>query len=137
MNAKYQLDESNDQRAEQQELFPSDKHRHHLPSREGKKEIDASRDREATATVVVFLRVSPSREIPFFILRRVSGFVKEKRKNGEGTRATGGRPYKSGVFGETGWCRLPCGRRVVAPTIGKAGVLRSVSHRPAFHTAER
>ena len=102
MNAKYQLDESNDQRAEQQELFPSDKHRHHLPSREGKKEIDASRDREATATVVVFLRVSPFREIPFFILRRMSGFVKEKRTLREKMRATGGRPYKSGVFRGSG-----------------------------------
>ena len=60
------------------------------------------KEKGATATVVVFLRVSPSREIPFFILRRVSGFVKKKRKNGEGTRATDGRPYGAEFFGGNG-----------------------------------
>ena len=58
----------------------------------------SSNEKGATATVVVFLRVSPFREIPFFILRRMSGFVKEKRKCSEGTRATDGRPYKGGDF---------------------------------------
>ncbi len=81
-------------------------HRHHS--------FHSSLMKGATATVVVFLRVSPSREIPFFILRRMSGFVKEKRKNGEGTRATGGRPYK-----------------------GDSLVLRSVSYLSAFlHSGE-
>ena len=66
------------------------------------------KEKGATATVVVFLRVSPFREIPFFILRRVSGFVKEKRKNGGGTRATGDRPYKGGVFRESGAKSVCC-----------------------------
>mgnify|MGYP004521470005 CR=1 FL=1 len=85
-------------------------HRHHsfqVNLKGAKKKLFlSSNEKGATATVVVFLRVSPSREIPFFILRRVSGFVKEKRKNGEGTRATGGRPYGAEFFG---------GGRVVAP----------------------
>ena len=57
------------------------------------------KEKGATATVVVFLRVLPFGET-FSILRHVSGFVKEKRKNGEGTRATDGRPYhrESNVF---------------------------------------
>lgn len=56
------------------------------------------KEKGATATVVVFLRVLPFGET-FSILRRVSGFVKEKRKNGEGTRATDGRPYGAEFFG--------------------------------------
>ena len=58
------------------------------------------KEKGATATVVVFLRVSPFREIPFFILRRMSGFVKEKQKCSEEPRATNGRPYnrESRVF---------------------------------------
>ena len=58
------------------------------------------KEKGATATVVVFLRVSPFREIPFFILRRMSGFVKEKQKCSEEPRATIGRLYhrESNVF---------------------------------------
>ena len=58
----------------------------------------SSNEKGATATVVVFLRVLPFGET-FSILRHVSGFVKEKRKNGEGTRATDGRPYGAEFFG--------------------------------------
>ena len=72
-------------------------HRHHsfqVNLKGAKKKLFlSSNEKGATATVVVFLRVSPSREIPFFILRRVSGFVKEKRTLREKMRATGGRPY--------------------------------------------
>ena len=87
-------------------------HRHHsfqVNLKGAKKKLFlSSNEKGATATVVVFLRVSPFREIPFFILRRVSGFVKEKRKNGGGTRATGDRPYKGGVFRESGAKSVCC-----------------------------
>ena len=108
------------------------------PRGKAKKKLTLPGVREATATVVVFLRVSPFREIPFFILRRVSGFVKKKRKNGEGTRATGGRPYKSGVFRETGWCRF-CRVGVVGCPYkqGKQGLHGRYRIAPLFYTAER
>ena len=81
-------------------------HRHHsfqVNLKGAKKKLFlSSNEKGATATVVVFLRVSPFREIPFFILRRMSGFVKEKRTLREKMRATGGRPYKSGVFRGSG-----------------------------------
>ena len=91
-------------------------HRHHsfqVNLKGAKKKLFlSSNEKGATATVVVFLRVSPSREIPFFILRCVSGFVKEKQKNGEGTRATGGRPDKdgAGLWGGNGDETLPVRR---------------------------
>ena len=81
-------------------------HRHHsfqVNLKGAKKKLFlSSNEKGATATVVVFLRVSPFREIPFFILRRVSGFVKEKRKSRAGTRATDGRPYGAEFFGGNG-----------------------------------
>ena len=57
------------------------------------------KEKGATATVVVFLRVLPFGET-FSILRHVSGFVKEKQKCSEEPRATIGRPYhrESNVF---------------------------------------
>ena len=61
------------------------------------------KEKGATATVVVFLRVLPFGET-FSILRHVSGFVKEKRKNGEGTRATDGRTYGAEFFGNRVLC---------------------------------
>ena len=78
-------------------------HRHQLLSsefeRSKEKLLLSSNEKGATATVVVFLRVLPFGET-FSILRRVSGFVKEKRTLREKMRATGGRPYnrESKVF---------------------------------------
>ena len=83
-------------------------HRHHsfqVNLKGAKKKLFlSSNEKGATATVVVFLRVSPSREIPFFILRRVSGLVKEKREGFGGVRATDGRPYGAEFFGEQFFC---------------------------------
>ena len=78
-------------------------HRHQLLSSEFERSKEklflSSNEKGATATVVVFLRVLPFGET-FSILRRVSGFVKEKRTLREKMRATGGRPYnrESKVF---------------------------------------
>ena len=76
------------------------------------------KEKGATATVVVFLRVLPFGET-FSILRRVSGFVKKKRASlvlSKGfsfyrplsfcLRKTGDRwsPLRCGVFREQGFC---------------------------------
>ena len=78
-------------------------HRHQLLSSEFERSKEklflSSNEKGATATVVVFLRVLPFGET-FSILRRVSGFVKEKQKCSEEPRATIGRLYhrESNVF---------------------------------------
>ena len=92
-------------------------HRHQLLSsefeRSKEKLLLSSNEKGATATVVVFLRVLPFGET-FSILRRVSGFVKKKRAS-----------------------RVGRGRRVGAPTIGRAKTLRSVSCRPVFRETRK
>ena len=101
-------------------------HRHQLLSSEFERSKEklflSSNEKGATATVVVFLRVSPFREIPFFILRRMSGFVKEKRKCSEGTRATDGRPYGAEFFGNRVFVLKTKGKGCVPVLVMRAGL---------------
>ena len=100
-------------------------HRHQLLSSEFERSKEklflSSNEKGATATVVVFLRVLPFGET-FSILRHVSGFVKEKRKNGEGTRATDGRPYGAEFFGNRVFVLKTKGKGCAPVLVMRAGL---------------
>ena len=65
-------------------------------------------------------------------------FLGEAERSRFAVRATGGRPYKSGVFRETGWCRF-CRVGVVGCPYkqGKQGLHGRYRIAPLFYTAER